>query len=174
MKYSSLLKIAGILMSAGLVISLLGSGVGASFAWNGQSSQHITVADPHVTFSQSCAVFHVTTSTGSVNCGIVVTTDPPPYYVCDTCPEVYPTTMTIAASVSGSKLAEPGKWTITDVLPAGASYGLDALPRTFGPYGMSRSVYGYGGENYRIAWTDLSSASLGDDFTVDFTIIAYQ
>ena len=36
-------KFAGILMAAGLVLGLLGSGVGASFIWNGSATQAINI-----------------------------------------------------------------------------------------------------------------------------------
>ena len=159
---------------AGWALGLLSSGVGAAFVWNGTSSQRITLDNPVITFTSPCGVHAVTTSSGSINCWVgdnPVNNGLPGY--CDTCATIYPTTIAVTASLSGPKLAEPGKWTIIDATAAPVSKTLAQLPNTW-TFGTSHTVYGYGQTNFTITWTDLSIASLGDDFTINFAIAAYQ
>jgi hypothetical protein len=174
MRTFALGKVAGVLMSAGLVLGLLGSGVGASFVWNGSSSEHITLANPVITFSAPCPVTAVTTSSGSVTCfvGDRPVNDGLPGY-CDTCATIYPTHIAVTATLSGPKLAEPAKWTLSAGGPVNQAWTLAQLPQTF-TFATSQTVYGYGGVYLTVAWNDLVIASLGDDFTINFAIAAYQ
>jgi len=137
-------KVAGVLMSAGLVLGLLGSGVGASFIWTGQVSQPITVGSgtlvvgacntmlssctdnswgPNLApalpsgWGPACVVDHVTTPTGSTVCRVVVLTPG----------DIYPTAWVLTPSTSGT-IHEPHLWTITDpTLPTATVFSLDAL-----------------------------------------------
>ena len=167
-------RIAVFLMAAGLVLGLLGPGVGASFVWTGTSSEHVTLANPVITFSAPCGVHAITTPSGSLTCFVgdqPVNNGLPGY--CDTCATIYPTHIAVTASLSGPKLAEPGKWTLSAGGPVNSSWTLNQMPQTF-TFATSNTVYGYGGVIVTLTWTDLAIASLGDDFTVDFLINAYQ
>ena len=66
----NLRKSAGILMAAGLVLGLLGSGVGASFVWNGSASQAITVGTVDLRLSSTTPGATVTNT--SVICPSIV------------------------------------------------------------------------------------------------------
>jgi hypothetical protein len=152
MKTLALGKVAAILMSAGLVLGLLGSGVGASFIWNGQVSQPITVGSgtlvvgacnstlssctdnswgPNLApalpsgWGPACVVDHITSPAGSMVCMVVVLTPG----------DIYPTAWVLTPSVSGT-IHEPHLWTITDTALAATAFSLDALG-SFPPAGFS-------------------------------------
>jgi hypothetical protein len=206
MKTIALGKVAGVLMCAGLVLGLLGSGVGASFIWNGQVSQPIAVGSgtlvvgacnttlsncvdntwgPNLApalpagFGPACVVAHVTTSTGSTVCRVVVLTPG----------DVHPTAWVLTPGVSGT-IHQPGLWTITDPNAPATVFSLDALGSFpsrgfsldtgyFVPGGSTVTYLlpngghaGYASVEYTISWNNLTNASLGDAFTINLSVVA--
>jgi hypothetical protein len=167
MKTLSLGKVAGLLMSAGLVLGLLGPGVGASFIWNGQVSQPITVGSGtlHV---WACLLTDVAGYPGDpgAGCGdpswVFGSSNPPAgwgpactvehvttssgHIACAVTVvakgEIYPTHWVVTPSITGT-LSEPHLWTITNTITE-AMYGPGPGPSfnldalgSFNPEGFS-------------------------------------
>jgi hypothetical protein len=188
MKTFALGRVAGVLMCAGLALGLLGSGVGASFIWNGQVSQPIQVGHETTWVSPAggtCGPYTVTTSTGSIACWLAWGT---PGAWDNPADVVVPTHFVVTPSVAG-RITESHLWTITEN-SGGVPEQLDTLGSFTYASGLAAirkpcdypnltPYEAYVCDNsglsfeapFIISWTNLSNVSFGDNFTITFTVV---
>jgi hypothetical protein len=190
MKTFALGKVAGILVSAGLVLGLLGSGVGASFIWTGTVNQPIQVGHETTTIytvgAGTCpGSYTVTTSTGSIACWIAWGT---PGAWNNPADVIVPTQFVVTPSVAG-RITESHLWTITEN-SGGVPVQLDTLGSFTYASGLAAirkpcdypnltPYEAYVCDNsglsfeapFIISWNNLSNVSFGDHFTITFTVV---
>jgi hypothetical protein len=154
----NLRKITALVVAAGLALSLIGAGVGATFTATTTPYQHITVGGMVITAAPAaCPDIHVTTSSGSESCTLTLTSTG----------DIMPTSFSMTPSISGTSLSEPGLWTISD----GTGQYTDLATLAKFAYGSFTSG---GTVTYTITWANLGDTSMGNDFYVTFNIVGYE
>ena len=162
----SLRKLAALVAGAGLSLSLIGAGVGATFTANTSANENITVGDmaiqatlngpgPNVQTPVDCTV-HVITASGSYVCTLKVTRSG----------DIVPTDLKVAVTIGSGGVAEPGKWSVSDGAVSGTLSGalLWDYPSPTFPFNKA----------FRVTWTGLGNASMDNSVTLVYTVTAYE
>jgi hypothetical protein len=162
-------KIAALVGSAALALTLIGAGVGATFTATSATTDTISVGtmaivahaqntDPngHAVNTDGGCTINVTASTGSQPCYVWVTKTG----------TIIPNSLALVATVSSGGVSEPGLWAVSDGANSGPLSGAlawtYASPTFPSPLGFQKI--------FTVSWNNLTV--MGDNFVITFTATA--
>jgi len=162
----NLRKIAALVASGALALSMIGAGVGATFTKTSAANDTITVADlaiqaytsnNNVNFGVNGCSITVTASSGFQMCYVRV----------DKSGDIVPSNLQIVATVSSGSIPEANLWTVTDYLSSTGTIN-NSNPPTWNYANPSFSWVA----PYKVTWAGLGNTSLNTTFVLTFTATA--